>query len=442
MSRAATGTVQYRPGKDGKGGTWWGKLTLANGKRSPWIELGLWPNSPQGKARAKESCAAASERAREMKLEAAPKRDSAPPSAGEKLEDYIDRWIADREARGLSRADVDRGRLRQHLLPYLKGRPIAQIERVDLERVVERLDERVRAGEITWKTALNAWVAIRKLFDDARNAKTLSLRVLEKKPAADVRGPDRGARKSKAYLYPSEFRAFARFEEVPLEWRRLVALAVYTYTRAGELAALDWSDVDLERGVLHVHRAVDVRGKLKATKTGTARRLPIEPELLPLLKVMHEESGGRGRVVPWMPSTHNLSSSLRKQLRAAGLAREELFVEGDATRKPMTFHDLRSTGCTWMALRRDDPLKIMQRAGHSDFKTTQLYVREAENLMTLVGEPFPALPSELLKRATPGIEKAARSRIVRGIVSRRPNYAKLLCEGRDLNPHRSNPTGT
>jgi hypothetical protein len=36
-----------------------------------------------------------------------------------------------------------------------------------------------------------------------------------------------------------------------------------------------------------------------------------------------------------------------------------------ATTKAMTWHDLRATGLiTWMAVRGNDPLKIMSRAGH------------------------------------------------------------------------------
>ena len=61
----------------------------------------------------------------------------------------------------------------------------------------------------------------------------------------------------------------------------------------------------------------------------------------------------------------------------------------------MTFHDLRATGVTWCAVRGDDPLKIMQRAGHADFETTKVYLREAENLAQGFGVPFSPLPEEL-----------------------------------------------
>lgn len=84
----------------------------------------------------------------------------------------------------------------------------------------------------------------------------------------------------------------------------------------------------------------------------------------------------------------------------------------DATRKAITFHDLRATGITWCAIRGDEPLRIMQRAGHADFETTKIYLREAENLAAGFGTVFPALPTgDACETAmTPGIGCPARTR--------------------------------
>ena len=62
----------------------------------------------------------------------------------------------------------------------------------------------------------------------------------------------------------------------------------------------------------------------------------------------------------------------------------------------VTFHDLRSTGITFAGVRGDDPLKIMRRAGHENFTTTQIYLREAEKLSQGFGKVFPTLPKSLL----------------------------------------------
>jgi hypothetical protein len=60
-----------------------------------------------------------------------------------------------------------------------------------------------------------------------------------------------------------------------------------------------------------------------------------------------------------------------------------------------------------MAMRGDPPLVIMQRCGHRDFKTTQIYIREAEAIGggASVGVCFPPLPFCLLEPVKTGTEE-------------------------------------
>lgn len=96
-----------------------------------------------------------------------------------------------------------------------------------------------------------------------------------------------------------------------------------------------------------------------------------------------------------MPPREDGAATLRKHLLVAGVDRAELYAD-DATRTPLTFHDLRATGITWRAVRGDEPLKIQRSAGHTDLNTTQRYIREAENLREGFGDVFPVLPRALL----------------------------------------------
>ncbi|HXN30512.1 MAG TPA: tyrosine-type recombinase/integrase [Polyangiaceae bacterium] len=157
------------------------------------------------------------------------------------------------------------------------------------------------------------------------------------------------------------------------------------------MRTLRWEDVDLDHGTLHIHRSNDrVRGREGSTKSGAARRPPIEPALTPLLRALFIEAGGKGLVLA-MPNIGDQSRKLRTYLRRAGVTRADLFAS-DATRKAITFHDLRASGIAWCAARGDEPLKIQQRAGHEDFDTTAIYVREAENLAAGFGDVFPPCP--------------------------------------------------
>jgi integrase len=409
MAKDRIGTIQYDSGK----GCYRVRLTLNDGAR-PWVNLTPTARSPKAEARAREVAAERSQLARKkglraedfgMKPRTAPNQvDPTPPE--ETVTEYAQRWCEWREGRGLGCAKDDRTTLRRHVLPIVGSTPMRSVGRDDLKQLVMALDAKAAHGETVdeqghrrpfgWKSACNAWTVVRALFRDAHSAKDVRLCIREDNPAEGVVGPDLGARKAKQYLWPSELERVVGCADVPLRWRRLFALAVYTYMRAGEIDALQWSDVDLDHGIIHIHRSRDARrGKgIKPTKSSVARRVPIEPALLPMLKAMHDESEGQGRVMR-LPGDGG-PRKLRMYLKRAGVNRADLFIT-DPTRKAMTFHDLRATGITWCAVRGDEPLKIMQRAGHADFATTQIYLREAENLTHGFGQVFPELPKNLVE---------------------------------------------
>ncbi len=166
--------------------------------------------------------------------------------------------------------------------------------------------------------------------------------------------------------------------------------------------------------MIHVHRSIDDRrGKgATSTKSDAARRVPIEPALLPLLVAMHARAGGKGAVLP-LPG-QGASGKLKTYLKRAGVTRD-IFVT-DATRKAITLHDLRATGLTWLAIRGDDPLKIKQRAGHEAFSTTEIYIRAADAVREGFGQVFPELPESLLGIA-PISPRAIRRSTIQGKIS-------------------------
>jgi len=398
MPKERRGTVEY----DAKKGCYRIRLTLNDGSR-PWVDLTPTARSALAEKRAREVAVQRSKIARQENLRAedfglkprAEKVDALAAPATDVMERWLEAWTQHRQRRGLSTASESERMYRRHVAPV-----IATHVRVwtgdDFRRLSRTLDEKVRTGELSWKSALNVWGVATKMATDAASSKLDEIRCRSDDPSHRVEGPDRGVRKVKQYLYPSELLTLVASERVPIRWRRLFALAVYSYARSGELEALERSDVDLEHATVHVHRSVDRvrnKGKVKSTKSAVARRIPIEPELVPLMRVLVAETQNR---IFKMPSAGVLSSKLKHYLAQAGVQRSELFTS-DATRKAITFHDLRATGITWCAVRGDDPLKIMQRAGHSSFETTRGYIREAENLRSSFGSVFPALPKSLLE---------------------------------------------
>ncbi len=395
--RPATGSLKWRHNRKGEP-QWFARITLPNGKRSPWIALD--PNIPEGDPDRARSCA-------KIVSDEARAGGAAPKAVRETVAEYARRWLDSREGRVVSIAD-ERARLAKHVLPIIGADDVQSVDRERIERLRDDLDRKIVGRELAWKTASCVWTVVTSMFDDATNGKQRVMRVRDDNPCRDVRAPERGERKARQYLYPDEFLRFVSCERVPLDWRRAVALAVYLFTRDGELRVMRWDegDVDLEHGVLNITRAWDRRkpGDLKGTKSGEPRRFAVEPHVLPLLHAMHAETKGRGMIVR-MRELHS-SRGLRRWLKVAKVDRPELHRD-TPTSKPLTFHDLRATGITWMAIRGDEPLRIMTRAGHKGFSTTQMYIREAENLRQGFGDVFPTLPPSLLSGPT-NATKAAR----------------------------------
>jgi integrase len=425
MPRKSTGTVILH------GDHFDVRVTLSDGRRSPRMHLPAELSEEQARAVALRLA----EQANRGELTA----PTAPP--GESVSSWFARWFADRAARGIVTAEGEHGRFLKWIAPLLGDKPIVDVTTRDLEAVVEVLDRAARAHAeaesagrkpdravmCSWKTAFNLWGIVRQGFSDARHSKTLALRVLEKNPAEGIRGPDTGARKARTYLTPTTFLAFVTNAEVPILWRRVVTLAVYTYLRASELRALEWRDVHLDEGFILVHQTRDAAGKRGTTKSERSRRVPIEPALRPLLEALRREREATGTVTDLVDDRH-LARALRTWLRLAGLASPE--HSSTATTAGLTWHDLRATGITWRAIRGDDPFRIMKGAGHADMETTMRYVRDADEFCQGFGAVFPELPGELMSN----VASNSRPKTPRGSKLSMRNHERILVEAAGIEP--------
>ena len=316
------------------------------------------------------------------------------PGKRETFAHYAARWLDDRDKRGFGHIQNDGYNLAKHINPRIGEKPIADVTKEDLERIVQVFDQQIARGEYMWTTVQKWWQTITKIFKDACTSKNVSLRVREDNPAANVAAPDTGDDRAKAFLYPDEFLRFASCELVDLKLRRIAALALYLYCRACEIVLLRWEDVDLEHGTVTICRSWDrERKREKATKSSVPRMFRIEPHILPLLRVLYAERDDSGRVLP--ATFHGLARRLRDGLRTAGITRADLFL-ADEKHIPLRFHDTRASAVTWMCMRGDSIPVVMQRVGHENFSTTQIYIRQAEALRGTVSDPFPPLPACLL----------------------------------------------
>ena len=172
-------------------------------------------------------------------------------------------------------------------------------------------------------------------------------------PAAEVKQV-REAEKAVRVLSTEEIERL--LEACPsVRWRALIALAVYTGMRRGELLALRWRDVDLDTGTVWVRNTSE-----HLTKSRKNRVLALGRELCELLRelarkgelVFHSQHGGA--------MANNVQRDFNRIVEKAGIER-------------CTLHDLRRTFVTHLAMAGVNAAVVKKLAGHASIGTTVRY---------------------------------------------------------------------
>jgi len=140
-------------------------------------------------------------------------------------------WLADRIARGHTTTRNDSGHWRMYLQPILGNGSPKSWKREQFRKISATLDAKIQAGDLSWKSARNIWATATKMANDSAESKSNKIRCREDDPAQGVKGPDKGDEIGKQFLYPAEFLKFVSHPDVPLLWKRLVTVAIYSYLR-------------------------------------------------------------------------------------------------------------------------------------------------------------------------------------------------------------------
>lgn len=169
-----------------------------------------------------------------------------------------------------------------------------------------------------------------------------------------------------------------RPEELPLlieaakahsaEAHLLVLLGAEAGLRRGEIIALEWSDLDLKRGMITVARS-DWQGEIGPTKSGKTRQVPMTSRLRDALRAHRHLVGPRvlyhqGKCGP-VPMTATVIWRTLLRLHE-GL--------GWPHRGP---HTLRHTYASTLALRGAPVRAIQELCGHSSIRVTEKYMHLA-----------------------------------------------------------------
>lgn len=163
----------------------------------------------------------------------------------------------------------------------------------------------------------------------------------------------------------------------PVRWRAYFYLALFSQLRRGELIALTWEDLDLDKGIVSVSKSayyVPREGvKLKAPKSASGhRQLVIPLHVCEVLKEHKADQGLRrlrlGSLWQDTGAVFTQHNGLRLNLDSPASRLEKILKRNSLP--PISPHGLRHTGASLMIASGEDYKTVQHRLGHSRASTT------------------------------------------------------------------------
>jgi integrase len=229
------------------------------------------------------------------------------------------------------------------LVPVFGKAYLHDIARDDIESYL-----RVRKQRVSGATCNRVLALIRHLFNLAINRRYLR------------ENPTRGIKKAKEapwrrkYVY-SEDELQALVNAASPHLRQILAVAIGTGLRKGDILALRWNDIDFEHNVI----------TLFMQKTEEGIEIPMLPMVREVLWRLHATAGQSPFVFTSAAGERfgNIKTAFNGALRRSGLAE-----------KGYHFHDIRRTFATMLYNRGVHLTKIQRLLGHKSITTTERYL--------------------------------------------------------------------
>lgn len=370
------GTVQWRNGHR------WVRVSLPDGTR-PWYRLcgERCVCAEMSEARAVETAGAVSERERaRVKAEIGESANLRGPRTT--IKDFGEAWTSGKlhtkwpdQIKAKRTADDDAERLKLHVYPIVQSIAVADFRLDDAERVMARLPR-----ELSSSSRRHVAQLMHRLLTMA----VYPARLREVNPLPRGFMPKVKRTKAFSYLYPEEDSRLmacgptAAKPGVELLDRLFFGFLAREGMREGEALALDWTDLDLRRGVV----------RLEVNKTDDPRAWVLGDDVARALGRWHALSGApkSGRVFRYLDgraySARALAERLRAALTTAAVTRPELH-EKSKTHQRLRVHDLRATFVTLALATGRSETWVADRTGHKSSVMINRYRRAARTAAEL-----------------------------------------------------------
>ena len=278
---------------------------------------------------------------------------------------YMPQQRADgKSARSLAREDEF---ARLWIGPCFGGKPLRQIAPLDLERLKKRMSDAGRAA----RSVSYCLAVVRQVFNMARR---LGLYDCEA-PTSKVKKPVEDNRRLKFLSREEADCLLEALAERSTDTHDMALVSLHCGLRAGEVFALEWGDVDFDRGVLTIRGTSKKAGtKTKSGKTRAAIMTQAVKEML----VGRTRGDHHALVFPGRGGKKivQISDSFNRTVKALG------FNDGvKDDRQKVVFHTLRHTYASWLVESGVDLYTVKELMGHGVIAMTERYSHLSEDTL-------------------------------------------------------------
>jgi integrase len=270
----------------------------------------------------------------------------------------------------------------RRILPYFGNMHMDKIKTMHITDYLDYLKtpEAILRGSkpLGSATIVYNYRVLRSIF-----AKAVEWRVLKDNPMIGIKKPkEDDLTEMEVYDEKEIAQLFVALMDEPLPLRILVTVAVTTGMRRGEMAGMEWKNIDLVNGSIDIKQTIPMfknnEPVIKGPKNKKSnRKIALSPSVVEELKLFYSEwRKDRFKIADkWENGDHEFLFCLPngKPLSPQRLTAWWIEFHRKHNLKPIRLHDLRHTSVSWMIFKKVHSEVIAKRVGHTNTKMLEVY---------------------------------------------------------------------
>ncbi|WMT42793.1 site-specific integrase [Paenibacillus sp. D2_2] len=253
--------------------------------------------------------------------------------------------------------------INKHMITFFRGK---QMENIKTLHCVDFM-ESIKGYSISVQQCCHS--ILKSIFTKAQQ-----WQVIKSNPMNGVDRPKGNNRSTKYYDAEQASKALMHLQTEPIAWRLYFTACMIGGFRRGELLALQWSDIDFEKQILHIDKSLASGQVTKAPKNNKSRSVKMPKWFMDELERFKTEwiAEKDANMDIWQGGNHEyvFHDGLGKSVHITSPSHRWKRFTKRNNLPDIRLHDLRHTSAT-LLLEEGVSLKVIQeRHGHTDFQTT------------------------------------------------------------------------